>query len=266
MDIESFRECSTLLETFIRDIGLSRWDGTTTQRCSGELLFNAVSQQQAIESVISSSEQAIILKLGSRVTACDGFTGVTSHGVACGLLARIVDDYGPSIRNLIGDPLHWPAWGTIPKTARGTLSSWELKLNPRPPDWPTLADSVYTERILFLDQMEMQEPKESQTKTGEEPDNATLFRMEIHSQSKTVSRLDMLGIERTCAIKNVEQWDVFMLAVKHGGTLSKAQIQHLLPNKVERNNTTCRLRERLQEIQLTFNSVPGYYILKEFFE
>lgn len=97
-------------------------------------------------------------------------------------------------------------------------------------------------------------------------DDVLLFGMTIHQQSKTVTRRDPLGVKRTCAIVNLEQWDLFNLAVKHEGKLSKAQVRNQLPNKDERNNTASRLRTRLQEIQLTFNSVSGFYILKEFSE
>jgi hypothetical protein len=145
-----FCECSEFLEKFLRDIGMSQWDGTTLQRCSGELLFSAVGRHPTIQQVIAGNEQEIILRLGSRVMTCDGFTGRTSHHVALGLMTRVVDDYGPSVRSLIGDPLQWPTWGMIQKFARDAVSSWEMELNPRPMDWTTLADHVCTERVLFV--------------------------------------------------------------------------------------------------------------------
>ena len=92
----------------------------------------------------------------------------------------------------------------------------------------------------------------------------SLFGMDIHHKSQTVARRDSLGFERTCAIKNPEQWKLFLLAVKHSGTLSKPQVHKVFPVKADRDRNVAALRKELQKIQLTFNAKGTNFVLKEF--
>ena len=97
-----------------------------------------------------------------------------------------------------------------------------------------------------------------------DPEKAPLFGMDIHEKSKTVTRRDSLGFERTCSIQNPEQWKLFSLAVNHNGTLSKPQVHKVFPVKAERDRNVAALRKELQKIQLTFNAVGKTFVLKEF--
>ena len=92
----------------------------------------------------------------------------------------------------------------------------------------------------------------------------SLFGMDIHHKSQTVARRDSLGVERICSIKNPEQWKLFLLAVKHSGTLSKPQVHKVFSVKADRDRNVAALRNQLQKLQLTFNAEGTNFVLKEF--
>lgn len=112
--------------------------------------------------------------------------------------------------------------------------------------------------------IQMSETDGDSTKTDPRDSDDVIFRMNIHEQSKTVTRKDSLGIERTTAIKNPEQWSLFLKAVNASGTLSKAQVHDAFPNKADRDRNIAALRLKLQEIQLTFNADGKDFVIKEF--
>ena len=90
--------------------------------------------------------------------------------------------------------------------------------------------------------------------------------MKIDRESRTVKRFTK-GNDRdsVCTISNDEQWRLFMLMVSHGGTVAASVVQNMLPIISERGNAKQRLKDKLGEIQLTFEHVAGTgYVLKEF--
>jgi hypothetical protein len=90
--------------------------------------------------------------------------------------------------------------------------------------------------------------------------------MKIDEKTQTVTRFNVgIGQESFCKISNEDQWNLFMLVVKSGGTVETKCVHRLLPQRSERGNANTRLKEKLSEVQLTLKCEAGKgYVLQEF--